>query len=114
MTAVRRNPALVSMVPALLVAVLALGAGAVSAFAPPATGEMAVIFAPGTTQAAAIGTVLAAGGRFANAGRFDNIVIALADDSQFEHRVREAGALLVLAATGLCGDRAAPNTEASS
>ena len=91
-----------ALLPALLIAVFAVAAGAAVFYAPPTVGQMAVVFAPGVSEAQALGAVIAAGGRFVGPTRFGNIVIAYGSDSQFAARVRSAGALFTLAAQGLC------------
>lgn len=92
-----------ALLPALLVALLALTVGAASAYAPPATGQMAVVFPPGTGEVEAFQRVVQAGGLVLGPSRFDNIVIALAPDPGFAARVAGQGALFTLKATGICG-----------
>lgn len=94
---------LLTLVPAVLVGAMALSAGAVSAYAPPERGEMAVVFAPWVGEAEAYAAILAAGGQFSGNSRFGNIPIAFASDVAFKTRVMQHGAILVIAATGLCG-----------
>ena len=91
-----------SLVPALLIAVFALAIGATAAYAPPRTGEMAVVFAPGTAEQNVFAAILAARGRFVAPTRFDNIVVAYALDPGFAGRVQAFGGLITLAAHGLC------------
>ena len=91
-----------SLVPALLIAGFALSAGAAAFHAPPATGEMAVVFAPGTDERTAYSAILAAGGRFVAPTRLDNIAVAYAEQPDFAERVRALGGLFTLAARGLC------------
>lgn len=92
-----------ALLPALLVALLAFSVGAASAYAPPATGQMAVVFPPGTGEVEAFQRVVQAGGMVLGPSRFDNIVIAFAPDSGFAARVAGQGALFTLKATGICG-----------
>jgi hypothetical protein len=101
-----REPAgstLLALLPALLVALVTLVAGTASAYAPPATGEMAVVFPPWTNEVEAFEVVARAGGLLVGPSRFGNIVIALATDSGFAARVAQHGALFTTNATGICG-----------
>lgn len=91
-----------ALLPAAAVSLLALAGGAAAGYAPPITGEIAVIFPPWTDEAGAFGAVIAAGGRIVGPSRFGNIVVAEATDPGFGGRVRAAGAWLTLRATGLC------------
>jgi hypothetical protein len=79
-------------------------------YAPPATGEMGVIFPPWVDEVTAFSTVVAAGGRIVAPSRFSNIVVAYAEDEQFHARVIAEGAWLLTAAAGLCS----PLKEAST
>ena len=97
------GPTMMALLPALIVALLTLAAGTASAYAPPATGEMAVVFPPGTGELEALGRIAAAGGLFVGPSRFGNIVIVLAPDSGFAARVAQQGALFTAKATGFCG-----------
>ncbi|WP_374627862.1 hypothetical protein [Devosia sp.] len=99
---------LLALVPAALVALMAVAAGSASAYAPPDTGDMAVVFPPWVDAAGAYAAVLAAGGRFAGGSRFDNIPIANARDVGFKARVLSEGALFIVAATGVCGPVSSP------
>lgn len=90
------------LLPALLIAGAAFGGGVVVDYAPPATGQMAVVFPFGTTEAQALGAIIAAGGRYVGPTRLDNIAVAVASDTGFAGRIRAAGAWLTLAAQGLC------------
>lgn len=90
------------LLPALLLSAFVFIAAAIGAYAPPARGEMAVVFPPGTSEQRAYGAILAAGGSFVGPTHFDNIVVAFAADTGFADRVRATGALLLLAAHGLC------------
>lgn len=103
----RRGGGWLGFLPALAITLIGLGGSAVAYYAPPATGEMAVVFWPGTDQRLAYRTILDAGGRYVAGSRFGNIAIAYAPDPGFSERVRQAGALLLLAARGLC----APATD---
>jgi hypothetical protein len=96
------QPSRLALLPAALVAVFALSAGAVAGYAPPATGEMAVVFPPWVDEAQGLAGILAAGGKIVGPTRFGNIVVAYGPDAGFGARVRAAGAWLVLAGTGLC------------
>jgi hypothetical protein len=91
--------------PALLLASVVLGASAIGVYAPPAQGEVGVVFPIGTDAREAYARVLASGGRFVGPSHFDNVVVAYATDGGFADRVREAGALFLMAAHGLCTDR---------
>lgn len=68
----------------------------------PATGEIAVVFAPFTSEETAWTLVREAGGFLVAPTRIPNVVVAYADDPGFNQRIRQAGALLLLPATGLC------------
>lgn len=91
-----------ALLPAIAVALLALGGGAVAGYAPPAEGQMAVVFAPWVDEGQALRTIIAAGGRYVGPSRFGNIVIAYGLDPEFDARVRAGGAWLTVAAEGLC------------
>ncbi len=91
------------LLPAVLIAGLAAVGATAAYYAPPETGEMAVMFAPGTDEVLAWQVVLAAGGSFVAPSRFTNVLIAYAPDPGFADRVRAAGALFTFAAQGLCG-----------
>jgi len=99
-----------ALAPALVVAALALCSGAAAAYSPPSVGQMAVVFPPWVSEAQAIGTILAAGGRLVGPSRLPSIFIAYAPDSDFASRVRQRGALLLVAAEGLCSP-AAPSAH---
>lgn len=88
--------------PAAAIALVVLVFGSLAAYVPPDTGEMAVVFAPGTSQAAALAAITAAGGRWVSGSRFGNIVIAYAMDAGFKGRVARYGGLFTIAASGLC------------
>jgi len=92
-----------ALAPALLVAGLTFAVSAASAYAPPASGEMAVVFPPWIDEIQAFGLVPEAGGRIVGPSRFGNIVIAFASDPGFAARVAQEGALFTLKATGICG-----------
>ncbi len=89
-------------VPALLVSLFALSAGLAAGYAPPAEGQVAVVFPPWVSEGQAIGAVISAGGRFVGPTRLGSIVIAYAGDPGFGTRIRDAGAWATLAAQGLC------------
>lgn len=91
-----------ALLPALGVTLVALMFGAAASYAPPETGEMAVVFAPGTSEVAAYVAIIAAGGRIVSTSRFENIVIAYALDPGFQHRIGKLGGWFTLSATGLC------------
>lgn len=97
-----------ALLPALAVSVLTLVAGTASAYAPPVSGEMAVVFPPWTSEIEAFELVARAGGLLVGPSRFGNIVIALAPDAGFAARVAQQGALFTTKATGICGP-ASPN-----
>lgn len=104
-TGVRANAAKAdrgSILPALAIAGFALAVASVAYFAPPDTGEMAVVFLPGTSEKAAYAAILSAGGRFVAPTRIDNIAVAFANSPDFAERVRALGGLFTLAARGLC------------
>lgn len=71
-------------------------------YLPPEKGELGVVFPPWMDEAASMTAVIRAGGSIAAATRFSNIIIAVAPDTGFSHRVREQGAWLTTAARGLC------------
>lgn len=75
---------------------------AVGHYLPPEKGEMGVVFPPWVTEAEAISAVIDAGGSLAGGTKFSNIIVAVAPDPEFAERVREHGAWLITAATGLC------------
>lgn len=89
--------------PALALAAFVFIATAIALYAPPTRGEMAVVFPFGTDDETAYQLVLEAGGNFVGPTRLPNIVVAFASDEGFGDRIRNAGALLLLAAQGLCG-----------
>lgn len=63
---------------------------------------MAVVFPPLVDERTAWSLVAEAGGLVVQSTRFPNIVIAYAPDADFRQRVSDSGALLLLAAAGLC------------
>jgi hypothetical protein len=91
-----------ALLPAIAVALLALGGGAVAGYAPPPEGQMAVVFAPWVSEGQALRAVIDAGGRYVGPSRFGNIIVAYGLDPGFEARVRAGGAWLTVAAEGLC------------
>ncbi|WP_421762090.1 hypothetical protein [Devosia sp.] len=91
-----------SLWPAIAVALFGMGIAAYAFYAPPPRGEMAVVFAPGTSAKTAYLAILAAGGRFVAPTRLDNIAVAYAEDERFGDRIRSLGGLFTLAAHGLC------------
>jgi hypothetical protein len=92
-----------ALAPAAALALVTVGIGATSAYAPPETGQMAVVFPPWVGEVEAFEKVAEAGGRIVGPSRFGNIVVALAPDAGFSNRVGGMGALFTLKATGLCG-----------
>lgn len=97
-----RNRAAINLLPALLIAAVALGGGLVADYAPPPAGQMAVVFPFGTGEGRVLAAIIGAGGRYVAPTRFGNIAIAFAPDAGFQNRIRAAGAWLTLAAQGLC------------
>ncbi|MEW9612905.1 hypothetical protein AB3G45_03450 [Shinella sp. S4-D37] len=91
-------PSMPAMVMALLTAAGLLAAD----YAPPSTGQMAVVFPILTDEMTAWQIVVASGGSIVAPSRFSNIVVAYAPDPEFASRVRSGGALFTLAARGLC------------
>jgi len=78
--------------------------------APAERGEVAVVFSPATSEAAAWAIIRAAGGQLVAPTRLGNIVVAYAPDPDFQQRARDLGALFFLKAGGLC----APLTDQAS
>jgi hypothetical protein len=99
-----------ALLPTIFVALMAFAVGAASAYAPPATGQLAVVFPPWVGEVEAFGLVAQAGGLIVGPSRFDNIVVAFAPDSGFAARIARLGALFTTQATGICGP--APTREA--
>ena len=95
----------------MLVSIFVFATTAVSAYAPPSEGEMAVVFPAGTSEQSAYYTILQAGGRFVGPTRLSNIVVAYGADTGFADRVRAAGALFLLAAHGLCAPQIPPGAS---
>jgi hypothetical protein len=62
------------------------------------SGQVALVYAPGTSLADAVLRMAAAGGRLVRPGRYSWIIVAapVPGDRQFPMRAREAGALAVL------------------
>lgn len=92
-----------ALLPALAMAVVTVAVAAASEYAPPAQGEMAVVFPPWTSEVEAFELVAEAGGLIVGPSRFGNVVIALAPDTGFGARVGRQGALFTIKATGICG-----------
>jgi len=67
----------------------------------PAGSAIAAIYPPGTSAAAALASVIAAGGTPIRGGAFDNIMIARADDDGLPSRLRRHGAWLAVDAVAL-------------
>ena len=61
-----------------------------------AHGTMAVVFAPGTSSAAAVSAVAAADGLLVRGGGWSNVLVVRSDQTGFAQRLRDAGAWLVL------------------
>ncbi|MDR3474912.1 MAG: hypothetical protein P4M09_24945 [Devosia sp.] len=97
-----QESAALNLMPALLIAAVALLGGMVADYAPPKVGQMAVVFPLGTGEGRALAAIIAAGGRYVGPSRFGNITIAFALDPDFADRIHAAGAWLTLAAQGLC------------
>jgi hypothetical protein len=94
---------ILALLPAAAVTALALAGGAVAGYAPPPTGQMAVVFPPWLSEQSALALVLGAGGDIVGPTHFGNIVVAYAHDIGFSARVRAAGAWLTMAGTSfLC------------
>jgi len=91
-----------ALVPAVLIALVALFTEAAVFYAPPEKGQMAVFFPPSTTESVAISAIASAGGSFVSSSRFANIVIAYAPDAGFRERIAKHGGWFTLAAEGLC------------
>ena len=102
---------LAGLLPAAALAAFVFAAGAAASYAPPATGEMAVVFPFGTDQRTAYQMIVAEGGQLVGGSRLANILIAYAPDAGFAARIRGAGALFTLAARGLCGPAADATIE---
>lgn len=95
-----------ALAPALLLAVASASIGLGATMIAPTTGEMAVVFPPLTDELTAWALVAEAGGLMVAPTRLGNVVVAYAPDPQFQHRLRQLGALFFLAARGLCSSRA--------
>ena len=61
-----------------------------------AQGTVAVVFAPGTSSAAAVSAVAAADGLLVRGGGWSNVLVVRSDQAGFAQRLRDAGAWLVL------------------
>ena len=96
------TPITQGLLPAVLLSALVVAAGTAAFYAPPAQGEMAVVFPFGTDSKTAYALILAEGGRFVSASQISNVAIAYATDTGFADRIRASGALFTLAAHGLC------------
>lgn len=92
-----------TLLPSLLLGGAAIIITLATFYAPPARGEVAVVFPFGTRSEAAISLIGAAGGRLVTTTQLDNVVVAFATDPQFLDRVRALGALFGFAGRGLCG-----------
>jgi hypothetical protein len=96
----------IGLLPALLVALLSLGSAAVAGYAPPQTGQMAIVFPPWIDQPHALAAIGSAGGSLVASTRFANIVVAYAPDAGFVSRAIAAGALFAMSAQGPCAPQA--------
>lgn len=92
-----------ALLPTMFVAVMTLAVGAATAYAPPESGQLAVVFPPWVGEVEAFGLVAQAGGLIVGPSRFTNIVIAFAPDPGFATRIARQGALFTTQATGICG-----------
>ena len=92
-----------ALLPTVFVALMTFAVGAANAYAPPASGQLAVVFPPWVGEVEAFGLVAEAGGRIVGPSRFGNIVIAFAPDPGFAERIARQGALFTTQATGICG-----------
>ena len=101
-TTTHKQKYLIELLPAVGVSILAFLVSAFAFYAPPETGEMAVVFPPGTSETAAYGAIVDAGGRIVGTSRFNNVVVAYAPDEGFRHRIGNYGGWFTLAAEGLC------------
>lgn len=90
------------LAPALFFSAAALLLVAAFMLAPQSKGQMAVAFSPFTSEQTAWSIVRAAGGYIVGPTRIPNIVVAYADDADFQQRARSLGALFFLKASGLC------------
>lgn len=88
--------------PAIAFAALSLSLGFSVVMAPPAKGELAVVFPPLTDEMTAWAIVRSAGAQMVGPTQFPNIVVAYAPDQRSQDRMRQLGALFFLAAKGLC------------
>lgn len=95
-----------ALLPALVLAVAAGTIALGATMAPPAVGEMAVVFPLFTDELTAWALVTQAGGMLVAPTRLGNVVVAYAPDPQFQHRMRQLGAVFFVAARGLCSSRA--------
>ena len=91
-----------ALIPALLIALVAITAEAAVFYAPPAEGQMAVFFPPNTSETSVFSAISSAGGSFVGTSRFSNIIIVYAPDSGFRKRISKYGGWFTLAAEGLC------------
>lgn len=92
-----------ALLPTVFVGLMTFAAGAAYAYAPPESGQMAVVFPPWVGEVEAFGLVAQAGGLIVGPSRFGNIVIAFAPDPGFAARIARQGALFTTSATGICG-----------
>ncbi len=84
------------LVPALALTLVSVVAVATAALSPAAGAPVAAVFAPGTSAEDALRAVAAADGAAVRSGGFDNVVVAVSADPEFHHRLRRAGAWLLL------------------
>lgn len=104
----------IAFLPAIALALVTVLFAAAAAYWPPKTGEMAVVFAPGTAETAAFQAVVAAGGSYVGRSKFENIVVAYANTPDFAARVSDLGGLFTMAATGLCSPENKPSPFGAS
>lgn len=89
------------LLPAILFALFSALALALPLRAPD-IGQVAVVFPPFTSEQTAWALVRQAGGAVVAPTRIPNIVVAYAQDAEFQSRMRALGGLFFLAADGLC------------
>lgn len=95
-------------IPAILFSIFSIAITVSSTFKAPETGQIAVMFSPGSTNIRVLSKIISADGLIVGPTRFGNIFVAYAQDKNFAERIKKLGAVAVFSATGLC----APLTEA--
>lgn len=90
------------LAPALIFSAVSVLLVAAFMLAPQSKGEMAVAFPPFTSEETAWSIVRAAGGFVVAPTRLPNVVVAYADNADFQQRAKSLGALFFLKASGLC------------